>query len=324
MGLGFFAAKTVLSAVELNLFTELARGPLEAEPLRERLGLHRRGAADFFDALVALRLLERTNSYYSNAAEASLFLDRGKPGYVGGLLEMCSVRLYGAWASLTKALRTGLPQNGVAGSADPFGDLYRTPEEMEGFLAGMTGVSLNAAKAIAAKFPWRQYQTFADVGAAQGATPVQVALAHPHLNGMGYDLAAVRPVFEKYVAAQGVADRVRFQAGDFFKEALPSVDVLIKGHILHDWNLEQRKMLISKAYAALPPGGAFIVYEAMIDDERCENAFGLLMSLNMLIETQGGFDYTGAECQEWMREAGFRQTRVEHLVGPDYMVVGIK
>ena len=79
-----------------------------------------------------------------------------------------------------------------------------------------------------------------------------------------------------------------------------------------------------RSYAALPPGGALIVYDAVIDDERHQNAFGLLMSLNMLIETPGGFDYTGADCQHWMLEAGFRETRVEHLVGPDSMVIGIK
>ena len=96
------------------------------------------------------------------------------------------------------------------------------------------------------------------------------------------------------------------------------------GRILHDWDLEEKKTLLAKAYEALPGGGALIVYDTIIDDERRENTFGLLMSLNMLIETPGGFDYTGADCASWMREAGFRETRVEHLVGPDSMVVGIK
>jgi hypothetical protein len=96
------------------------------------------------------------------------------------------------------------------------------------------------------------------------------------------------------------------------------------GHILHDWNLDEKKMLIRKAYEAIPEGGAFIAYDSIIDDDRRTNAMGLMMSLNMLIETPGGFDYTGADCIGWMKEAGFRETRVEHLVGPDSMVVGIK
>jgi hypothetical protein len=225
---------------------------------------------------------------------------------------------------LSEALRSGQPQNEAKTGGDYWGAIYRTPESLESFLNGMTGISLGAGMAIAEKFPWADYRTFADIGAAQGAVPVQVALKHPHLRGIGYDLPKVKPVFEKYVQANGVADRVRFRAGDFFKDSLPQMEVLIMGHILHDWDLEQKRALLAKAYAALPPRGALIVYEALIDNDRRENAFGLLMSLNMLVETPGGFDYTGLDCEGWMRAAGFHKTRVEHLVGPDSMVVGIK
>lgn len=323
-GLGFWAAKTLLSAAELGLFTELARGPLDAEALRQRLGLHERGIRDFLDALVALRLLNRHQDQYSNTPETGLFLDRNKPTYVGGILEMCNARLFGHWNHFTEALRTGQPQNEIKSGGDTFAALYSSPERLEIFLKGMTGISLGSARALAEKFPWAGYRTVADVGAAQGAVPVQLALAHPHLHAVGYDLPVVRPIFDKYALAHGVADRVSFQAGDFFKEPLPSVDVIIMGHILHDWNLDQKCQLIQKAYEALPTGGALIVYEALIDDERRENAMGLLMSLNMLIETPGGFDYTGADCRQWMREAGFHETRVEKLAGLDSMVIGIK
>jgi hypothetical protein len=324
IGLGFWASKTLLSAAELGLFTELAGGPLDAETLRGRLGLHPRSARDFFDALVALRFLERRDNLYSNAPDTDAFLDRRKPTYIGGILEMAGHRLFGHWHSLIEALRTGKPQGESKNGGDHFAKLYATPEKLKRFLEGMTGVSLGAAHAIARKFPWADYATFADIGVAQGAVPVQVARAHPHLHGVGYDLPGVQPVFEEYIARNGVAKRVTFQAGDFFKDALPAVDVIIMGHILHDWDLPQKQALIKKAYDALPAGGAFIVYEALIDDDRRESAFGLLMSLNMLIETPGGFDYTGADCQGWMREAGFRKTRVEHLAGPDSMVIGIK
>ena len=323
-GLGFWASKTLLSAVELGLFTELARGPFDAETLRQRLGLHERSALDFFDALVAMRFLERCDGHYSNTRETDLFLDRNKPTYVGGLLEMCNARLYRYWDSLTEGLRTGKPQNEAKIGDDFFGKLYATPEKLEGFLKAMTGISLPAAQAISEKFPWAEYDTVADVGAAQGAIPVRLALDHPHLKTTGFDLPVVKPIFEQYAQTNGVANRVRFQSGDFFKDPLPNVDVIIMGHILHDWNLKQKYHLIRKAYEALPQGGAFIVYEALIDDDRRENAFGLGMSLNMLIETPGGFDYTGADCQDWMKSAGFRETRVVHLAGPDSMVIGIK
>ena len=146
----------------------------------------------------------------------------------------------------------------------------------------------------------------------------------PHLTGIGFDLPVVKPFFEEFIAHRGVTDRVRFQGGNFFEDPLPKVDVIVMGHILHDWDLAQKKVLLGKAFDALPKGGAVVVYDAIIDDDRRENAFGLMMSLNMLIETAGGFDYTGEDCQAWMREVGFSKTRVEPLVGSDSMVIGLK
>jgi precorrin-6B methylase 2 len=324
-GLAFWASKTLLSAVEMGLFTELATGPKGFEELRGRLGLHARGARDFFDTLSALGFLQKSQDSYANTRETDLFLDRKKPSYVGGILEMANHRLYPFWGHLTEALHTGLPQNEVkGGGASFFEALYAEPARLRQFLASMTGLSHGANLTIAHKFPFGDYKTFVDVGTAQGDLAVQIALANPHLRGVGFDLPEVAPVFEEYAAATGVADRVKFAGGSFLTEALPNADVVLMGHILHDWDLATKKLLIAKAYDALPPGGALVVYEAIIDDARSQNAFGLMMSLNMLIETPGGFDYTGADCSAWMREAGFKATRVEALVGPDSMVVAIK
>jgi hypothetical protein len=188
----------------------------------------------------------------------------------------------------------------------------------------MTGLSMGIAKALALQFPWANYKSFVDAGGAQGCVPVQIALAHSHLIGGNFDLPVVGPIFEEYVQSFGLGQRLSFYPGDFFKDSLPSADVIIMGHILHDWGLEEKRQLIANAHAALPKGGALIVCEAIIDDQRQQNTFGLLTSLNMLIETQAGFDFTGADCSAWMRDAGFRETRVEPLCGPDSMVVGIK
>lgn len=325
LGWAFWGSKALLSAVELGVFTELAGGGLSLDELSKRLKLHPRSARDFFDALVALGMLAREDDVYANTAETGLFLDKGKPTYVGGILEMANFRLYGFWNGLTEGLRTGEPQNEAKhGGEDLFGVIYSDPVVLESFLKGMTGVSLGAAQAMAGLFPWGEVKSFVDVGCAQGGATVLIARSHPHLQATGYDLAAVQPVFEAYVREHGVEGRVRFQAGDFFAEPLPSADVIIMGHILHDWDLEQKRILLAKAYAALPDGGRLIVYDAVIDDERRENAFGLLMSLNMLIETRGGFDYTGADCIGWMKDAGFKDARVQHLIGPDSMVVGTK
>jgi hypothetical protein len=325
VGTGFWAAKTLLSAVEMGLFTELAEHPQDLETLQGRLGLHRRSARDFLDALVALQFLERRDGKYCNTASSDFFLDKRKPSYIGGVLEMANHRLYPAWGHLTTALRTGSPQNeSKDGGSDPFVAIYADPARLKQFLGAMSGVSRGGNMAIARNFPWGAYRTAVDVGTAEGDLITQVALANPHIVGTGFDLPAVAPCFEEYVEANGLSDRVKFSAGSFFEQPLPKADVVMMGHILHDWDLETKRMLIAKAWEALPPGGAYIVYEAIIDDDRSTNAFGLLMSLNMLIETPGGFDYTGSDCMGWMKEAGFRETRVEHLAGPDSMVIGIK
>jgi precorrin-6B methylase 2 len=325
LGLGFWGSKTLLSAVELSLFSDLAaEGPLDAEALRDRLGLHPRSATDFFDALVALGMLEREDGRYANTPSTELFLDRAKPSYMGGMLEMANARLYGFWGSLTEGLRTGEAQNEAKGGEDFFAELYADPARLAQFAHAMSAISTGAGLAIAAKFPWGDHETVVDIGCAEGAVPVQVALAHEHIGGGGFDLPPLAPIFEDFVGQFGLGDRLSFTAGDFFADPLPEADVLVMGHILHDWDLDQKRTLLEKAYEALPEGGALIVYEAIIDDDRRQNAFGLLMSLNMLIETPGGFDYTGADCRGWMQEAGFRESYVEHLVGPDSMVVGIK
>src|SRR5262245_25732199 len=148
LGLGFWGPKVLLSAVELGVFTELARGPADLAALTRRLGLHPRSARDFFDALVALGVLERKGDHYANTAETDFFLDRAKPSYVGGLLEMANARLYGFWGHLTEALRTGRQQNEsrTDPGASPFQALYADPARLRSFLQGMTGISLGAAR----------------------------------------------------------------------------------------------------------------------------------------------------------------------------------
>jgi SAM-dependent methyltransferase len=322
---GFMASKVLFSAIEFGLFTELAKESMDAAEIQKRCGLHPRGVRDFLDTLVALRMLERRGEIYSNTSETDFYLDRAKFTYIGHYIEIQSLRGYQLFDKVSEALRTGEPQNEIkSGDEDWVDAMYRTPERLRFFLRGMTGHSLPSAMAIARKFPWEKYRTFADVGTAEGCLPVQVAMAHPHLVGEGFDLPAVRPFFDEYVASFHLQDRVKFRVGDFFKEPLPAADVLVMGMILHDWNLDVKMALLKKAYDALPRGGALIVYDHLIDDERRKNVAGLLMSLIMLVETQGGFDYTGADCCKWMREAGFSETRVEQLTGIESMVVGIK
>ncbi|MGH3866672.1 MAG: methyltransferase [Pseudonocardiaceae bacterium] len=328
LGTAFWGSKTLLSAVELGVFSELAgAGPLDGEVLRERLGLHPRGAMDFFDALVALGMLEREDGRYANTPASELFLDRAKSSYMGGFLEMLNARHYGHWGSLTEALRTGLPQTEVARAETgkkPFEVLYADPVRLAQFARAMTAVSASSARMLAAKFPWQEHSSVIDIGCAEGAVPVQVALMHEHITGGGFDLPPLGPIFDAYIAGFGLGERLSFTGGDFFTDVLPQADVFVMGHVLSGYDVAGKRLLLHKAYDALPGGGVLIVYDTFIDDERRSNAHGLLMSLNMLVQNPGGSEYTGADCRAWMQEAGFRESYVEHLAGPDSMAVGIK
>lgn len=323
LGSAYWASRTLLSAVELDVFTVLASGPLPGDDLRERLGLHDRAAADFLDALVALRLLDRDDASYRNTAETDLYLDSAKATYVGGIMAFNGRTVFGPWASLTDALRTGVNPTGTA-NAEFFAQSYTDPRALTTFLYAMSALSAAPAPALADHFQWAGRQTFCDLGCALGLVAVTLARSHPHLRGVGFDLPQVGPVFDRFVADNELGSRLSFHAGDFFKDQLPPAEVYVMGHILHDWGLDAKRLLLQRAYDALPDGGALVVYDMVIDDERRVNVAGLLMSLNMLIMGEEGFDYTGADCRSWMADAGFRDTYVEHLVGPYSMVVGVK
>jgi len=329
VGEGFMASKTLLSAVELDLFTHLGSAALTAGQLKDRLGLHGRAVPDFPDSLVALGMLARDGNgpmaQYRNTAETAAFLDRASPTYIGGVLEMCNARLYRFWGDLTEALRTGQPQNEVKHTGRPmFAELYSDPARLEQFMNAMTGASMSGFSALAESFDFSASHTLCDVGGATGQLSVTIARRHPHLRCTTFDLPVVEPLAKRTIEAAGVAERVSTASGDFFTDPLPEADVITMGMILHDWNLDQKMQLIQAAYDALPPGGVYICLEPLIDDERRENVFGLMMSLNMLIEFGDAYDYTGADFREWCTEAGFKRFQVLPLAGPSSAAIAYK
>lgn len=321
VGMAFWPAKVLLSAIELGLFTKLGGEAKTGTELQEELGLHPRSNPDFFDTLVALKFLERDGdgpySHYRNTPETALFLDRASPAFMGGFLEMANARLYPFWGDLTEAFKTGKAQNETKhGGKGVFEELYREPDRLEQFMDAMAGISAGNFMALADKFDFSRYHSLCDVGGAAATLSMIVAQKHPHLTITSADLPLATAIAAKKIEAAGLSDRVHTKVLDFFSDELPKADVITMGMILHDWNLEKKKMLIRKAYDALPAGGAFIVIEALIDDSRRENAFGLMMSLNMLIEFGEAFDYSGADFDGWCKEAGFKRTEVIHLAGP--------
>ncbi len=325
----FWASKVLLTAVELDLFTTLGDGQQSAAQLGKALGLHPRGTYDFFDALVALKFLDREGDgpegKYRSTPETAAFLNKKSPTYIGGLAQMLNSRLFGFWNHLGTALKTGKPQNEIKhGGASIFEALYANQDSLGEFLDAMTGFQAANFALLAQKFDFSKYKTVGDVGGALALLSRIVASHHQHLSFTSFDLPPVAPLALKHIKMAGMEDRIKPIAGDFFKDDLPKADVVTMGNILHDWNLENKRILIKKAYDALPEGGALIAIENVIDDARRENAFGLLMSLNMLIEFGDAFDYTGADFRSWCGEAGFRRFDIIALAGPTSAVIAYK
>lgn len=329
VGMAFWPSKVLLSAVELGVFTALGAASMSGNQLQRALNLDARANPDFFDTLVALHFLDRDGdgpeARYRNTAETAAFLDRNSPQFIGGFLEMANSRLYHFWGDLSEGLRTGAPQNEVKRTGKPmFDELYSKPERLEQFMDAMSGISAGNFQAFAAKFDFSAYRTLCDVGGATGQLSMFVARQHPQIACTSADLPAVTEIAKRKIAAAGLANRVEAKPIDFLSDPLPRADVITMGMILHDWNLEKKMHLIRAAYAALPPGGAFVVIENLIDDARRQNAFGLMMSLNMLIEFGDAFDFTGADFVKWCRDVGFTRFQVIPLGGPASAAVAYK
>lgn len=332
IGLGFWASKTLLAAVNFHLFTILSeKEKLGAVQIKNILELKctDRNIYDFLDTLTALGFLQREglleNALYSNSADTKVFLDEKKPGYIGGILEMANNRLYGFWADLETGLRTGMPQNEMKqGAGDMFEKLYESPERLKEFIHAMSGIQMGNFMAFAQKFDFSKYKSLVDAGGAGAILSIMVAKHQPHMHCINFDLPPVAPIAQENIDRFSLAEKVKTVNGDFFKDALPDADVVVMGNILHDWDEDKKIMLVKKAFEALPSGGAFVAIENVIDEQRKENVFGLMMSLNMLIETGKGFDYTFSDFTKWAMSAGFKKTEIIPLAGPSSAVVAYK
>ena len=328
-GMGFWASKVLLTAVNIGLFTRLGRGPASAEKLKTKLGLHERNLYDFLDALVAMGFLQRKGlketAEYSNTPETDLYLDKNKSTYIGSILEMCNNRLYGFWDNLEEGLRTGKPQNEVKGGNKPYFDvLYSDEKRLREYISAMGGFQMENFMSFARNFDFSDYYTLCDVGGAGGNLATQVAASNPHMECMTFDLPSVSAIARQNIERLDFSPKVKVIEGDFDADEFPKADVITMGLVLHTLGTEGKMKLINKAYNALPKGGALVVIENVIDDYRKSNAFGLLTSLNMLIETYEGYDFTAMDFEIWAREAGFDHVEKMALTGPTSAVIAYK
>ena len=331
IGTGFWASKILLAAIKFQLFTKLAdRKKMSGKEIKTSLNLNctDRHLYDFLDALTAFGFLNREGlleaATYSNSPDTDTFLDKNKPSYIGGVLEMMNNRLYGFWGDLEEGLITGSAQNEAKEGRDFFGLIYQDPVKLREFINAMSGIQMGNFMTFAQKFDFSKYTTLADIGGSAGLLSVMVAKHQDHMSCTTFDLPPVEPIALETIQKFQLTGRVKAQSGDFFSDAFPHADVITMGNILHDWDEEKKIMLMKKAYDALPEGGAFVAIEGIIDDERKQNAFGLMMSLNMLIETGTGFDFTFADFSKWAKTAGFKSTSLLPLAGPSSAAIAYK
>jgi hypothetical protein len=332
VGTGFWGSKILLSAVKFQLFTHLAeRKRMSARDVKALLKWKctDRHVFDFLDALTVFGFLQRNGlletAVYSNSIATDTFLDQKKQTYIGGLLEMMNNRLYPFWGNLEEALLSGLPQNESKGSGESlFVELYKSPEKLKEFMHAMSGVQMGNFMVFAQQFDFSKYKTLTDAGGAAGLLSIMVARHQPHMKCTSFDLPAVTPIAESTIQQFKSADRVKTAVGDFFSDPIPNADVVVMGNILHDWAEDQKILLMKKAYDSIPAGGAFVAIEAVIDNGRKENVLGMMMSLNMLIETGTGFDYTFDDFNKWAKAVGFKSTKLIPLAGHSSAAVAYK
>jgi hypothetical protein len=332
VGMGFWASKTLLAAVKFNLFTLLSGKSKSSKEIKDELHFDTtdRHVYDWLDVLTSLGFLKREglleNARYSNSEDTEIFLDTNKPSYIGGILQMANNRLYRFWGDLEEGLLTGKPQNESKGGSNMqfFDDLYKSPEKLHEFVNAMSGIQVGNFMELAKKFDFSRYKTLADIGGADGFLSCIIALQHPSVTFTTYDLPPVAPLATEKIAGFNLTDRIKVASGDFLKEPFPSADIIVMGNILHGMNEESKLLMIKRVYDTLPENGVFIVIENIIDADRIKNTFGLLMSLNMLIENGDAFDFTLNDFENWTTKAGFKKTELMPLAGPTSAAIAYK
>jgi hypothetical protein len=326
---GFWGTKVLGAAVDLELFTALADGGLQASEIEQDLNLHPRATRDFLDTLASLGFLERDGDgddpRYRNTLETAAFLNKDDPRYIGGAIDIFNQQTYDVWGGLEESLQTGNPQGVIDETGDPlWEEMYDDPEELEAFAEGMAGLSKGNFIAFTEQFDFSDYDSMTDVGGALADLSRIVARREPHLSITTTDLPEVTELARERIQAAGLNDRIDAVSSDYLDDPIPEADLVTGSLILHQENLETKKRLMEKFYDAVNPGGTFVAIDHIIDDERRENTMGLMMSLNMLVYYGDAFDYTGEQFMTWAEEAGFDDVQIQHLNGPASMGIAHK
>jgi acetylserotonin O-methyltransferase len=304
----FRRSKTMFAAVSIGVFDELADGPQTLSTLTASLAANEDALGRLLDACVCLQLLERQGDAYANTPAAAAFLCQQSPQRLTGYINFSNTVMWQLWSHLEDAVREGTHrwQQTYGWDGPIFASFFKTEESLHEFLMGMNGYGLISSPHVVGAFNLSGYHRLVDLGGATGHLAIEACRRYSHLQATVFDLPDAMPLARTTIDGSGVADRIELVPGDFFQDELPEGDLYALGRILHDWNEEKIICLLEKIYARLPEGGALLIAEKLITEERDGPRWALMQSLNMLTCTEGK-ERTLTEYENLLKLVGFSQ-----------------
>ena len=321
----FRRSKTMFAAHALGVFDALAAKPQSAVELAAALKADAGALERLLDACVGLQLLAHSPAGYANTPTATTYLTSSSPDRLSGYVSYSNAVMWKLWAHLEDGVREGSHrwQQAYGWDGPIFGNLFRTPEARREFLLGMHGYGRISSPHVVAAFDLSGFRTLCDLGGATGHLAMAACERYPQMRGIVFDLPEVVPMAAEMIAASPVADRVSTASGDFFTDELPPADLYALGRILHDWTEAKSLKLLAKIYAALPPGGALLIAEKMLTDDRSGGHWARMQNLNMLLVTEGQ-ERTLAQYAELLARVGFRDVAGVRTASPGDAVLARK
>jgi len=316
----FRRSKVMFAAEALGIFERLAHQSATAETLAAEFHLHPGALTRLLDTLVAMNLLDPANGAYTNAPATNEYLVRSSPRSMTGYVRYSNDILFRLWANLEDAVREGThrwPQTfNLEGPI--FSSFFKTDEAMRTFLAGMHGFGTMSSPRVVDAFDLSHHETLCDLGGATGHLVAAACDRYPKLQGILFELPRVISFAMEYPHP-----RVKLHAGDFFTDPLPPADLYSLGRILHDWTEEKIYFLVMKIYAALPPGGALLIAEKLLHDDKQGPLPANLQSINMLLCTEGQ-ERSLPEYRKILLTAGFSSVEGRRTGSPVDAILAVK
>ena len=306
----FRKSKAMFDAVSLGVFDALVKGPKSAKTLAGEIGADPAALEQLLNACVGLELLSWSSSGYANTPAATAYLTSESPDRMTGYISYSNDVMWKLWANLKDAVREGTNRwKQTYGWDGPlFSHFFRTDQSRREFLMGMHGFGRISSPHVASAFDLSRFRRFVDLGGATGHLAIAACERYPQLRGVVFDLPESIPLAQEIVAESSVAGRITFVPGDFFKDTLPEGDVIALGRILHDWTEEKVLRLLGRIYERLPAGGAVLIAEKLLDENKTGPSWAQMQSLNMLVCTEGK-ERTLSEYERLLDQVGFRDVQ---------------